>query len=84
MVLGWEEKKLEVMFLVNLAKYDCNPELHKKLVEETGEMELIGGPSTWQWSKWNGLIQMKIRNLVKEGTDLGSVQNITKKELEDV
>ena len=83
MVLGWEEKKLEVMFSVNLAKYDCNPELQKELVDETGELELVGGPSTWQWSKWNGLIQMKIRSMVKEGRDLGSVQSITKKELED-
>ena len=84
MVLEWEEKKLEVMFLVNLAKYDCNPELQKELLEETGEFELVGGPSTWQWSKWNGLIQMKIRSLVKEGRDLGTVKSITKKELEDV
>ena len=83
MVLEWEHKKLEVMFLVNLAKYKCNPELQKELVEETGDFDLVGGPSTWEWSKWNGLIQMKIRKMIKEGRDLGSMENITKEELED-
>ena len=84
MVSDWEEKKVEVMFFANLAKYECNPELQKELVDETGELELVGGPSTWEWSKWNGLIQMKIRSMVKERMDLGSVQSISLKELEDV
>ena len=84
MVLEWEKKKLEVMFLVNLAKYACNPDLQRELVDETGDYELVGGPSTWEWSKWNGLIQMKIRKMVREGTDLSSVKNITKGGLEDV
>eukprot|EP00092_Neocalanus_flemingeri_P050433 GFUD01058298.1.p1 GENE.GFUD01058298.1~~GFUD01058298.1.p1 ORF type:complete len:179 (+),score=52.10 GFUD01058298.1:82-618(+) len=84
MVLDWEETKVEVMFFANLAKYQCNPELQKELVEETGELELVGGPSTWEWSKWNGLIQMKIRSLVKEGKDLGSVEKISMNELENI
>jgi predicted NAD-dependent protein-ADP-ribosyltransferase YbiA (DUF1768 family) len=84
MVLVWEEKKLEVMFLVNLAKYECNPDLQNELVDETGELELVGGPSTWEWSKWNGLIQMKIRSMVKEGRDLGGMKSITREELENL
>jgi len=84
MVLDWEERKVEVMFLANLAKYKCNPELQKELVAETGDSELVGGPSTWEWSKWNGLIQMKIRSMLKEGRDLESVQGMSKEELENV
>jgi len=81
MILGWEDKKVEMMFLVNAAKYNSNPDLQKELLE-TGEKEMTGGPSTWQWSKWNGLIQMKIRELLQEGVCLADVENMSRKSLE--
>ena len=84
MVLDWENKKLQVMFLANVAKYASNPELQQELVEETKSFTLVGGPSTWEWSKWNGKIQMKIRSLIVEGIPLDSVKNITKEELEGI
>lgn len=81
MVLGWEETKVEMMFLVNAAKYSSNPELQKELLE-TGEREITGGPSTWQWKKWNGLIQMKIRDLLRQEIKLEEVQNMSMASLE--
>lgn len=67
---NYENKKLKIMFMINLAKYACNEELQKELVEETKDFEMIGGPSTWQWSKWNGLIQMYIRKLCNQNKNL--------------
>ena len=75
MVLGWDNLKVERMFLVNAAKYSCNPDLQKDLLE-TGDLEILGGASTWQWSKWNGLIQMKIRDLLKQGVNLDEVKKM--------
>ena len=75
MVLGWENIKVEMMFLVNAAKYSSNPDLQKDLLE-TGDLEILGGASTWQWSKWNGLIQMKIRDLLKQGVNLDEVKKM--------
>ena len=75
MILGWENIKVEMMFLVNAAKYTSNPDLQKDLLE-TGDLEILGGASTWQWSKWNGLIQMKIRDLLKQGVNLDEVKKM--------
>ena len=75
MILGWENIKVEMMFLVNAAKYSSNPDLQKDLLE-TGDLEILGGASTWQWSKWNGLIQMKIRDLLKQGVNLDEVKKM--------
>ena len=68
----WEDRKLEAMYLVNCAKYACNPSLHAELLA-TGDDELVGGPSTWEWSKYNGLIQMAIRRMIRENVDLSSI-----------
>ena len=81
MVLDWENLKVEMMFLVNAAKYSSNPDLQKDLLE-TGELEIIGGASTWQWSKWNGLIQMKIRDLLQQGVNLDEVKKMPMESLE--
>ena len=80
-ILGWEDKKVEMMFLVNAAKYNSNPDLQKELLE-TGEKEITGSPSTWEWSKWNGLIQMKIRELLQGGVCLADVEKMSRKSLE--
>ena len=81
MVLGWDNLKVETMFLVNAAKYNCNPDLQKDLLE-TGDLELSGGASTWEWSKWNGLIQMKIRDLLQKGVNLEEVKKMPMESLE--
>ena len=59
----------------------CNPDLQKDLLE-TGDLEILGGASTWQWSKWNGLIQMKIRDLLQQGINLDEVQKMPMGSLE--
>ena len=65
----WNAVKVEVMLRVNRAKYAQHPHLQEQLLS-TGAVEIVGGPSTsWRlrsgesvsWSKWNGLIQMRIR-----------------------
>ena len=81
MVLEWENLKVEIMFLVNAAKYNSNPDLQKELLE-TGDLEIRGGASTWQWSKWNGLIQMKIRDLLQQGVNLDEVKKMPLESLE--
>ena len=80
-ILEWEQKKVEIMFLVNAAKYNSNPDLQKELLE-TGGREITGSPSTWQWSKWNGLIQMKIRDLLQQDVCLADVEKMSLKSLE--
>ena len=80
-VLDWEKKKVEIMFLVNAAKYISNPDLQRELLD-TGDQEIIGGASTWQWSKWNGLIQMKIRDLLKQEINLADVKTMSRDDLE--
>ena len=80
-VLDWEKKKVEIMFLVNAAKYSSNPDLQRELLD-TGDQEIIGGASTWQWSKWNGLIQMKIRDLLKQEINLADVKTMPRDDLE--
>ena len=81
MVLAWEDIKVETMFLVNAAKYNSNPDLQKDLLE-TGDLAITGGASTWQWAKWNGLIQMKIRDLLQQGINLDEVKKMPMDSLE--
>jgi predicted NAD-dependent protein-ADP-ribosyltransferase YbiA (DUF1768 family) len=80
-LLEWERVKVEVMYLVNAAKYACNPHLQQELLE-TGSAVLTGGPSTWQWSKWNGLIQMKIRQQLQDGIDIRDINNMSDSEIQ--
>ena len=56
----WELVKLRTMLEVNLAKFAYDEDLQKELLQ-TGDCEIIGAPSTWEWEKWNGLIMMFIR-----------------------
>eukprot|EP01083_Nonionella_stella_P076982 209986_1 len=67
---NYEAEKVKLMFMINLAKYSSNHKLQEELVEKTHNFEIIGAPSTWQWSKWNGLIQMLIRKRIKENNGL--------------
>ena len=68
----WEEKKVELMYLINCAKYVSNPQLQEDLLA-TGRKDIIGAPSTWQWSKYNGAIQTNIRNHLQDNVDLTSI-----------
>ncbi len=79
--------KVNIMYEVNKAKYDQYPELQLALLQ-TGNDEIVGAPSTsWKfhgilhkWSFWNGLIQMRIREELKNPADrnLGKLEDIMK------
>jgi predicted NAD-dependent protein-ADP-ribosyltransferase YbiA (DUF1768 family) len=76
----WEKIKVEVMYLINCAKFACNRQIHQELLD-TGNQKLIGGPSTWQWSQWNGRIQMLIRHKIQTGVNLDDIVSVTNEEL---
>lgn len=48
------------MYRVCRAKYLHHPELCVELLS-TGDLEIRGAPSTWQWKEWNGRIQTRLR-----------------------
>merc|ERR1712107_616524 len=82
---NWEEgESVKTMFLVNLAKYVAHPKLRTELVQQTEDWPLKGGASTANWSKWNGLIQTKIRDLVASGAFEGSPDGSLLKRFEDM
>mmetsp|Transcript_5910 Transcript_5910/g.7031 ORF Transcript_5910/g.7031 Transcript_5910/m.7031 type:complete len:184 (+) Transcript_5910:452-1003(+) len=62
----WEEIRVEVMYRINCAKYAQNEDLREELIS-TGNLNIYGGPSTHNWSAWNGLIQMHIRKRLQQG-----------------
>jgi predicted NAD-dependent protein-ADP-ribosyltransferase YbiA (DUF1768 family) len=73
----WDATKVEIMYLVNFAKYSQNKDLQDELLQ-TGTAEIAGGPSTsWttrsgrkvNWSEWNGRVQMLIRELLRHPAD---------------
>jgi ribA/ribD-fused uncharacterized protein len=75
----WENVKVEIMYLVCCAKYACHDDLRVELLA-TGENRLEGGPSTWEWTKWNGFIQMLIRKKLRDGVDLSTITRVTAEE----
>lgn len=61
------EDGVELMFKLCAAKLQHNPGMHAELVA-TGSVVLHGGPSTGEWTTWNGLIQTRLRKELSEGT----------------
>ena len=80
---NWEDIKLEQMFLINCAKYPAHKALQHELVR-TGDLALVGAPSTWEWSRWNGRIQMLIRKIIVDGNSecLSALRAITAEALD--
>ena len=71
----WDATKVEIMLRAVRARYAQNADLAADLVA-TGDAELFGGPSTswkghdgreWNWSDWNGRIQMLVREELRPG-----------------
>ncbi|EKX42824.1 hypothetical protein GUITHDRAFT_111195 [Guillardia theta CCMP2712] len=60
----WLDVRMHVMYLINRAKYQHNPSLQEELLT-TGDKLIWGKPSTHEWQKWNGLIQMRIREEIQ-------------------
>lgn len=63
----WHDIKVHIMYLINRAKYADNEWLQQQLLS-TGDRMIWGKPSTHHWQKWNGLIQMQIRDEVRNNT----------------
>ncbi len=71
----WDSVKVNMMYAINFAKYQQNPDFQKDLLA-TEDSEIIGEFSTaWKykgkihnWMDWNGLIQMRIREELRAPT----------------
>lgn len=61
----WEQEKVKVMLLLNLAKYSSNKEFQNDLLE-TENYRIIANESTANWAFWNAAIQTYIRNLLHD------------------
>merc|ERR1740116_272555 len=73
----WDAVKIEMMYRINVAKYAANSDLQQELLS-TGNEEMVGAGSTgWttklgksaNWSEFNGIIQMRIREELKSPED---------------
>ena len=89
----WEQEKVKVMLLLNLAKYSSNQDFQNDLLE-TENYRIIANESTANWAFWNAAIQTYIRNLLHaekkleeeivniEATSPEDVRNILKRSYE--
>lgn len=77
----WEEEKIHIMYLINRSKYRCNKHLQEELLS-TDDSIIWGKPSTHQWQKWNGIIQMIIRDEIRNGS-LEQDEPLTREALEE-
>lgn len=78
----WEDVKVTLMYLINCAKYATHPKLQEDLVAATGNHVIMGAPSSWDWSLWNGRIQTLIRNKIAQGCDLSKITSVTLEEFQ--
>ena len=68
----WQENKVKVMLLLNIAKYASDKDFQNQLLETIGQgIEALA--STSNWTYWNSKIQLSIRKLLVEGKDLAFV-----------
>ena len=65
----WQENKVKVMLLLNIAKYASEKDFQNQLLETIGQgIEAL--PSTSNWTYWNSRIQLSIRELLIDEKDL--------------
>lgn len=68
----WQENKVKVMLMLNIAKYASDKDFQNQLLQTKGQgIEAL--PSTSNWTYWNSKIQLSIRKLLVEGKDLAFV-----------
>jgi predicted NAD-dependent protein-ADP-ribosyltransferase YbiA (DUF1768 family) len=68
----WEQEKVKVMLLLNLAKYASDADLQDELVATDGfSIEAKG--STANWKHWNECTQIWIRQNLKSQDDLHAI-----------
>lgn len=71
----WEDIKVKVMTVLNIAKYESSAVMCLELMS-TGTNRILGQPSTWKWSYWNAAIQTYIRDQLHKGTDLKELLHV--------
>ena len=81
----WQQEKVKVMLLLNLAKYESDADLQKKLVATDG-FSIEAKESTANWKHWNGCIQIWIRQILMSQDDLHTtirfIENMSAKDVE--
>ena len=68
----WQENKVKVMLLLNIAKYASEKDFQNQLLQTKGQ-DIEALPSTSNWTYWNSKIQLFIRELLTESKDLVDV-----------
>ena len=68
----WQENKVKVMLLLNIAKYASEKDFQNQLLHTKGQ-DIEALPSTSNWTYWNSKIQLFIRELLTESKDLVDV-----------
>jgi predicted NAD-dependent protein-ADP-ribosyltransferase YbiA (DUF1768 family) len=72
----WEQEKVKVMLLLNLAKYASDANLQDELVATDGfSIEAKG--STANWKYWNECTQIWIRQILMSQDDLHTTIRVT-------
>ena len=81
----WEQGKVKIMLLLNLAKYAADYSLQDLLIA-TGNHAIEAKASTSNWKHWNECTQMLIRQLLNSQEDLtssiGLIENMTTHDVE--
>ena len=71
----WEQVKVKLMTVLNIAKYASSVDYCFDLIA-TGTNRILGQPSTWNWPYWNAAIQTYIRTELHKGTDLQNLLEV--------
>ena len=80
----WEQEKVKVMLLLNLAKYASNADLRNELVATDG-FSIEAKRSTANWKHWNECTQIWIRQILMSQDDLNAtIRFIENMSVEDV
>ena len=83
----WEQEKVKVMLLLNLAKYASDADLQDELVATDGfSIEAKG--STANWKHWNECTQIWIRQILMSQDDLNTtirvIENMNPEDVENM
>ena len=81
----WEQEKVKIMLLLNLAKYASDADFQDDLVATDG-FSIEAKNSTANWKHWNECIQLWIRNVLlaseKLNLKIQEIENIKFNEVE--
>ena len=83
----WEQEKVKVMLLLNLAKYASDTELQDELVATDG-FSIEARRSTANWKHWNECTQIWIRQILMSQGDLNTtirvIENMNPEDVENM